>query len=556
MRDKREFHSILTTIHGKDASAYMALAGDFDFTRFVLHHIRIAVQGDAETVATLVLHVPQMIAGFPESLFETPIRRTALEDHLTREVAKAVSRVQSLTGVTGPDTIRFVNPGPHILPRSAFVVASDFVEARLSVCLPVKDGKVDADSARRIFFDLLPQIVTDAMIFCYQDAEQIQRFVQVMEDADEIRQSLMQQGLVGFVAEGSSPSPNGPALTIDESIRTEIGVPNAGTLNGLAIPSGVTVVLGDPLSGRHELVAALGDGVYNHIPEDGRSLIVTVPDAVRVCAEPGRPVRNVDLRAFLRDSQAAASVSTASASGHVSQMATSMEALQAGAQVLMYDESDSDAAFLAADARLRTVSGGHPGQAIPLSDRVRQMADEWRISIVIGAWACAGPFLASADRILWIENGVVRDVTDSARDVGFDAPDAQIHSLPELATETRRICPSSIDPSCGFDDARIEAPTPDTIQFGRSIIHLAGVPQVADESQAFTLGLILNYAKLHHLDTDRSLSEVLDLIDQELGMEGLDTLARDLRGNLARPRRFEIAAALNRLPTLRTVEPI
>ncbi len=42
MRDKREFHAILENIDGKPAQAYEALAGDFDFTRFVLHRLRVA----------------------------------------------------------------------------------------------------------------------------------------------------------------------------------------------------------------------------------------------------------------------------------------------------------------------------------------------------------------------------------------------------------------------------------------------------------------------------------------------------------------------------------
>jgi hypothetical protein len=43
----------------------------------------------------------------------------------------------------------------------------------------------------------------------------------------------------------------------------------------------------------------------------------------------------------------------------------------------------------------------------------------------------------------------------------------------------------------------------------------------------------------------------MDLIDRDLGTEGLECLSRDLRGDLARPRRYEIAAALNRLDSMR-----
>jgi hypothetical protein len=41
------------------------------------------------------------------------------------------------------------------------------------------------------------------------------------------------------------------------------------------------------------------------------------------------------------------------------------------------------------------------------------------------------------------------------------------------------------------------------------------------------------------------------MIDRDLSSEGLGTISRDLRGDLARPRRYELAAAINRLPTFR-----
>ena len=78
-----------------------------------------------------------------------------------------------------------------------------------------------------------------------------------------------------------------------------------------------------------------------------------------------------------------------------------------------------------------------------------------------------------------------------------------------------------------------------------------GLPQLADVYQARTIGRILYYAKLRYLDEPRSVREILDLVDRDLSTEGLESLTRDLRGDLARPRRYEIAAALNRLDTFR-----
>ena len=54
-----------------------------------------------------------------------------------------------------------------------------------------------------------------------------------------------------------------------------------------------------------------------------------------------------------------------------------------------------------------------------------------------------------------------------------------------------------------------------------------------------------------YVDEGYSLREILDLVDRDISNEGLNALARDFCGNLARPRRYEIAALLNRLPTFR-----
>ena len=111
--------------------------------------------------------------------------------------------------------------------------------------------------------------------------------------------------------------------------------------------------------------------------------------------------------------------------------------------------------------------------------------------------------------------------------------------------------PSSLDPSAGRHDAEIAAEGIDRLRFGRSTIDLSRLVQLADEHQAGTIGLILHYAKQRYMEEGRPIREILDLVDRDLSTEGLECLTRDLRGDLARPRRYEIAAALNRLRTLR-----
>jgi predicted ABC-class ATPase len=509
--------------------------------------------------------VPQLIAGFPPALFETPIRRTALEDFLIRQVADAIDRqAEAVPEGYSRCSLRIARPDQKILPRSALVVAADYVEARITIRLPVRDGLIHAAEAERIFFLDLPAIVNSAMLHCYCDQEALDDFVNTMEDADRIRQSLNRQGLVAFVGDGARlarrsrsddrPSPDAAPLTVAEGLRTEMPVPNAGSVRGLGIPAGITLIVGDAYSGRTDLVAAIGSGIYNVVPGDGRERVVTVPDAVQVVAEPGRAIQRVDLQMFLPAGPGAAATefTKAAASAAESQMASTVEALQIGAQVLVFDESSSDPGFLAADSRLAGLAAGP--RAASLAERARQIADELHVSIVVGASACAAEFVAVADRVLRIAAGRVDDVTAEAKALDLRRPPAAPAApLAPPAEAKRWITPSSLDPSLGREDAVIEALDRCHLRFGRSTIDLNGVRQIADIHQTTTIGLVLYFAKLHYLDETRTMSELLYLIDQDLSHEGLEGLSRELRGDLARPRRYEIAAALNRLDTLRVV---
>ena len=556
MRDKREFDGILRSIRGGEPAEYDKLVGDFDFTRFVLHSLRIGAT--AESTDTLfVLHVPQLIAGFPAELHKTPIRRTALEDLLARKVAAAIDARAGHMGDARSRLVFIARPGPQILPRSSIVVAQDFVEARIIVRLPLRDGCVHSDEARCIFFEDIPTIVNDALIYCNLDEEEVDRFIRTMEDADQIRQSLLKRGLVSFASRGAKLCADGAGLTLDvaDEDAVALDLPHAGTVRGVGIPAGITVIVGDPYSGRSELIRAMAYGIYNHAPGAGREMVVSVPDAVEVLARKGRSVRRVDVSPFLgpRPGRDVKEFTTDSATAAESQMASVVEAVQAGAQVLLLDEASSDPAFLAADIRLSLSDPAAPQPVIPLAARARQIADEWRVSLVIGACACAEEFVPAADTVLLIENGRVRNMTKKAKEMfgSAESVSGRLPALPSLSERKRWVVPSSIDPSCGREDAVIEALGIRRLRFGRHVIDLSDVPQVVDESQTMTIGLLLYYAKLHYLDEGRTFVEMLDQIDQDLSSEGLDALSREMRGDLARPRRFEVAAALNRLESLR-----
>jgi predicted ABC-class ATPase len=169
--------------------------------------------------------------------------------------------------------------------------------------------------------------------------------------------------------------------------------------------------------------------------------------------------------------------------------------------------------------------------------------------------AVVAEFLPVADTVLLVADHRVTDVTDKAKAIGAAAQRAPAHPSPvaDLVGKGRWISPSSIDPSRGRLDADIRATSTGSLQFGRSTVDLGSLVQLADPCQTTTIGLILNYGRLRYLDEPRPIREILDLVDRDLSTEGLECLSRELRGDLARPRRYEIAAALNRLDTLRVI---
>ena len=567
MKDRKEFFNLLAEIDGKPFAEYERLLGDFDFARYVIKCSKIEITRDAEN-PVFNIRVPQSIAELPGHLYDSPVRRTALEDYLVRNLCAVTERIARFNeSGWARRNILIAEPGQKILPRTAVIVTKEYIDARIRIALPYKvyatgERLVDAEMARKVFFEDLPEVVSSSIFCCNLDLDEAEEFVNGMEDADRVRQTLSTLGLVSFVGEGSllAREPNSDLpdyeriapFEVSESAQTEIEVPNSGKIIGLGIPVGLTVVLGDAANGRKDFMSAIAAGVFNHIPGDGREAVVTVSDAVQIEVDRGRSVQEVNITPFLSEAEDGnpASYSTRSADSFISQAAGTIEALEVGARVLIFDENTSASAFLTTDARVAALLGSTPRAS--LAQRARQIVDELGISLVIGGENLVAEYIPLADTVLKVEDFQVTNITEEAKALNLALPpEAAAVNLGPMLGRSRWIMPSSIDAAVGNKDVVIEAVDLKAIQFGRSVIELDSVPQIADESQTLTLGLLLYYAKLRYMQEGYPLREMLDMIDRDLSSEGLGTISRDLRGDLARPRRYELAAALNRLPTFR-----
>lgn len=567
MKDRKEFFNLLAEIDGKPFAEYERLLGDFDFARYVIKCSKIEITRDAEN-PVFNIRVPQSIAELPGHLYDSPVRRTALEDYLVRNLCAVTERIARFNeSGWARRNILIAEPGQKILPRTAVIVTKEYIDARIRIALPYKvyatgERLVDAEMARKVFFEDLPEVVSSSIFCCNLDLDEAEEFVNGMEDADRVRQTLSTLGLVSFVGEGSLLARESNAdlpdyeriapFEVSEAAQTEIEVPNSGKIIGLGIPVGLTVVLGDAANGRKDFMSAIAAGVFNHIPGDGREAVVTVSDAVQIEVDRGRSVQEVNITPFLSESEDGnpASYSTRAADSFISQAAGTIEALEVGARVLIFDENTSAPAFLTTDARVAALLGSTPRAS--LAQRARQIVDELGISLVIGGENLVAEYIPLADTVLKVEDFQVTNITEEAKALNLALPpEAAAVNLGPMLGRSRWIMPSSIDAAVGNKDVVIEAVDLKAIQFGRSVIELDSVPQIADESQTLTLGLLLYYAKLRYMQEGYPLREMLDMIDRDLSSEGLGTISRDLRGDLARPRRYELAAALNRLPTFR-----
>ena len=89
------------------------------------------------------------------------------------------------------------------------------------------------------------------------------------------------------------------------------------------------------------------------------------------------------------------------------------------------------------------------------------------------------------------------------------------------------------------------------IEFGQEEIDVSLLYQIVDAAQCRMIGDLLLCLMRGLCDGRRDLPELLDALDAELQGHGLDSLVQSGFGDRARPRRFETAAALNRLRSLR-----
>ena len=393
-------------LDGKPYGLYKSLAErTWDFGDFILEFLH--VQGDPYAPASRVLLRAKLstLGYAPEwgSNFE---RRLALSDFLMRRLGRLV-----LERYPGKDAaVVFDSAGPEMLVRNALWIDNGELRACLQVRLPGDGRKIQAEIAAEILTMVMPDLVSAGLYYNKGDEPLLQEHYRVLAERKEILAELEKRGLCAFVPDGAVlPRESGLSeLPLDGAVPFAAPGELAVTLNvcgreirGMGIPKGITVITGGAFHGKSTLLQALTRAVYPHVPGDGREGIVVEETALRVGVEDGRCVRGTDLSMFVRDLPGGVSTkcfNTLSASGSTSEAANLLEAMEAGSRTFLIDEDSSAVNFLIRDVRVRKLLGDDREPLIPLTDRIRGLA-EAGMNFILVAGAC-GDYLDIADNII------------------------------------------------------------------------------------------------------------------------------------------------------------
>ncbi len=425
-----ELERQLLALEGASYGAYRQIQGrhELNFTWGDLTLNVERVQSDPfASPSRMRVMLPLENVGIPRDLFSTAVRRVAVEDFLTRQFFQVVQGFAQRRGSGGSGRIEILEPSQVVLERDCMAIGAQDLAVRFRVGLPGNGRRLAGREAARLLCGDLPEIVRRSLLYSNLDGAALRCHVETVEDAVALRSQLRDQGLIAFVANGAMlardsgvsdrPMVDAEAFQSPASLAVTLPTPNGGEVTGMGIPAGVTLIVGGGFHGKSTVLRALSLGIYNHIPGDGRERVVVDETAVKIRAEDGRNVCAVDLSAFINNlprGRSTEAFSTNNASGSTSQAANLLEAVEAGASVLLMDEDSCATNFLVRDARMQALIQHEP--ITPLVDRVVSLYEDFGVSTVLVMGGC-GDYLDVASLVIGLEDFRVVDLTNAAREI-------------------------------------------------------------------------------------------------------------------------------------------
>ncbi|TXY26656.1 ABC-ATPase domain-containing protein [Vibrio mimicus] len=535
----------LKKLEKQNYRAYQQIKGQYDFGDFTLFIDHI--QSDPYASASRLRATRAWsLTGLDWLREKSPAYQMAARDFIARAFAEFAKQDNSLS---------IAISGQTVLDSTSVLFNEDGIELRFRMSMPAEGRDILAKKALNILTFHLPKYIRRATLDRELDKAALLHHCEVVEDQEAMRAQLDDLGLVAFVANGSVlprlagncdlPMKEAVPFQTPKSLEVTLSTPNQGDLVGMGIPQGITLIVGGGFHGKSTLLTALERSIYNHIPGDGRERMVTDLKAMKIRAEEGRCVHNLNLSNYINHlpmGKDTTDFSTQDASGSTSQSAWLQESIEAGATTLLIDEDTSATNFMIRDERMQALVSKGAEPITPLVDRIGQLRDEFGIStlVVMGG---SGDYLDVADTVIQMHDYQPLDVTEKAREVIAQHPTQRRNECETpLATFTPRALNCATLQKLLLDGKfRVSAKGLDSLRFGKEFTDLSALEQLQSSSEVNAIGwLWFQLAQLPGWTENpaKAMNKML---------EGDWYQAMPNHGDLAKPRILDAMAALNRM---------
>ena len=209
------------------------------------------MQGDPFAAPSrLSVLVKGSVAKFPKEVYETKVRKTALEDYLLRLFGKAANQFNFKANGSGKSGLIAVCPcGQEVLERSACKVyeKNGDVEFYFSVGFPANGRTINARELEKILFQFLPKCVEQSAMYQNVDQNKVKQAIDLADDQEFIRNAMKENDLVAFVANGSilpresgvskRPMRGAVPFVSPKELEFSMELPHKGCVVGMGIPS-------------------------------------------------------------------------------------------------------------------------------------------------------------------------------------------------------------------------------------------------------------------------------------------------------------------------------
>lgn len=566
MQASAQLKELLHSINRKSYPAYKSLRGAYQFDRYILSIDH--VQGDPfASPSHISVKLSHRDTGFPAEYYKDSLTRITLGDFLNRQFEQQVNRYTFRAKGSGKSGLISVSHcGQEVLARTACEITEKGITARFFIGFPANGRTINSPELEKILFDFLPVCIHKAFFYRNLDPEALRKAICLAEDQAFIRQELKKRSLAAFVSDGailpresgisSRPMKNSIPFVSPESLRVSMELPHRGTITGMGIPCGITLIVGGGYHGKSTLLNALELGIYDHISGDGREYVITDPSAQKLRSEDGRFIKDVDISLFINDlpnKKDTLCFSTEDASGSTSQAAGIVESMEAGSKVFLLDEDTSATNFMVRDSFMQRVICREKEPITPFLERARDLYEKAGISTILVAGS-SGAFFHIADTVIQMDNYHPVDITAVTKKLCQEYPLSDIEAPAFRLPENHRImtraqvAPSRHSRPGQPERLKTKVHGKDGFSLGKTEVDLRYVEQLIDSEQTASLALLLKYACEHLIDGKRTLPEIITYLDTQLKRQGLSFFSEGsyIPCGYAMPRIQEIYSCFNR----------